>query len=306
MSWPFFTTPQRLPTTLLTVSHFCSKLKCSALLLLFSLTASAQVETLKDLAGFDFSRLPAPAKAQLLSVLTDEFDACGRPLTLLASLKKGDACKHTKRLAGFAATLAESGRSAQEIIVELSKYGQSYLKPRAKFSPDAKQCQGPADAKITLVEFSDFECPYCAQARPLLEDFVKRKPNLRLCMMPYPLPLHSNAMLASQAVFFARDAGKFWPLHDALFENQSAISPDFIRSLMGKLGLDVKAFEKVLASEKYLPEVNASKAAGKAAQVESTPTLYVNGRRLGLLLSEEALLLSVEDETDFMANGGKW
>ncbi len=261
---------------------------------------------LADVPGFDFSRLSAPAKRELASVLTDEFDYCGRPLTLLGSLKKGDACKHTRRLVGYAATLAAEGSAATEIIVQLSKYNQSFARARATFKPDERQCLGPKDAKVTLVEFSDFECPFCAAARPVLEAFVKGRPNVRLCMLPFPLQQHPNSALAGQAVLFARDAGKFWPVHDALFDNQLSLSEGFIKQLLGKQGFDVKAFEKAVAANKYVAELTASKEAGKAAGVESTPALYVNGRKYPLALAADTLGLAVDDELDWLAGNNAW
>ncbi|HEY1087218.1 MAG TPA: thioredoxin domain-containing protein [Archangium sp.] len=261
---------------------------------------------LSDVPGFDFGRLPAPAKRELATLLTDEFDYCGRPLTLLASLKKGDACKHTKRLVGLAAMQAAEGAAANEIIVSLSKYNQGFIKPRATFKVDERQCVGPKDAKVTLVEFSDFECPFCAAARPILEEFVQKKQNVRLCMMPFPLQQHPNAAYAGQAVLYARDAGKFWPVHDALFENQLSLSEDVIKKLLAKQGLDVKGFEKAVEAKKFLPELEASKDAGKKAGVESTPSIYVNGRKYPLGLSAETLSLAVDDEIDWLAGNAAW
>ena len=278
-------------------------------LVLASTAVQAQQDpsrALADVPGFDFSRLPAPAKRELASVLTDEFDYCGRPLTLLASLKKGDACKHTRRLVGLAATLAAEGSAASEIIVSLSKYNQGFNKGRATFKPDERQCLGPKDAKVTLIEFSDFECPFCAAARPILEDYVKARPQVRLCWMAYPLPMHPNAVFAGQAALFARDAGKFWQLHDALFDNQLSISEDFIRQLLGKQGLDVKAFDKAVAAKKYVDELEASKDSGKKAGVDSTPSIYVNGRKYTLGLNVESLSLAVDDELDWMTGNSAW
>ena len=278
-------------------------------LVLTATVALAQTDpsrVLTDVPGFDFSRLTGPAKRELASVLTDEFDYCGRPLTLLASLKKGDACKHTRRLVGYGASLASDGAPASEIIVALSKYNQGFNKGRAALKPDERQCVGPKDARVTIVEFSDFECPYCAAARPILEDFVKGKPNTRLCSMLFPLQQHANALYAGQAVLFARDAGKFWQLHDALFDNQLSLSEDFIKQLVTKQGLDVKAFEKALASKKYIDELEASKEAGKKAGVESTPSLYVNGRKYPLGLNVESLSLAVDDELDWLTGNSAW
>jgi protein-disulfide isomerase len=294
------------------VAHLLAKsssLGLPAMLLLTATVALAQTDpsrVLSDVPGFDFSRLPITAKRELVSVLTDEFDYCGRPLTLLASLKKGDACKHTRRLVGLGATLAADGSSANEIIVSLSRYNQGFNKSRSTFKPDERQCLGPKDAKITLVEFSDFECPACAAARPILEEYVKARPTVRLCWMAYPLPMHTNAMYAGQAALFARESGKFWPMHDALFDNQLSISEEFIRSLLTKQGLDVKAFEKVVASKKYVAEIEAMKELGKKAGVDSTPSIFLNGRKYALGLNAEHLSLAIDDELDWMTGNSAW
>lgn len=307
-----FTSQHPVGTTTRIVAHLLTKsvsLVTVTLVLLASTLGQAQTDpsrALADVPGFDFSRLASPAKRELLSVLTDEFDYCGRPLTLLASLKKGDACKHTRRLVGLAATLAADGVSANEILVSLSKHNQAFNKARATFKPDERQCQGSKDAKVTIVEFSDFECPYCAAARPILEEFVKARPQVRLCWMAYPLPMHPNAVTAGQSAMFARDAGKFWQMHDALFDNQLSISEDFIRQLLGKQGLDVKAFDKAVAAKKYLDELEASKEAGKKAGVDSTPSIFINGRKFLLGLNAESLSVAVDDELDWMTGNSAW
>jgi protein-disulfide isomerase len=268
--------------------------------------ASDPARVLADASGFDFSALAPQAKKELASVLTDEFDACGRPLTLLASLKKGDACKHTRRMVALAAVQAAGGLTASEILVSLSRHNQGFSRARASFKVDERTCLGPPDARVTLVEFSDFECPFCASARPLLEAFVRTRPQARLCWAPFPLDVHPNAKLCGQAALFARDAGKFWAVHDALFENQLSISPDFVRQLLARQGLDVKAFEKAIAAGRYLDELSASKEAGKAAAVDATPTVYVNGRKHQLGFAPEGLATSVDDELEWMAGNNGW
>ncbi|MFZ5441755.1 MAG: DsbA family protein [Myxococcota bacterium] len=278
-------------------------------LVLTSTVALAQTDpsrVLNDVPGFDFTRLPPPARKELAAVLTDEFDSCGRPLTLLASLKKGDACKHTRRMVGYAATMAAEGTPSTEIIVALSKYNQGFNRGRASFKVDERQCMGPKDAKVTIAEFSDFECPFCAAARPILEEFASKRLNVRLCWMPFPLQQHPNSTIAGQAALFARDGGKFWAVHDALFDNQLSISEDFIKQLVGKTGLDVKAFEKAVAAKKYVDELEASKEAGRKAGVDSTPSIFINGRKYTLGLNTESLSLAVDDELDWLAGNGAW
>jgi protein-disulfide isomerase len=281
-----------------------------ALLVLVASGAHAQgsdpARLLSDLPGFDFSRLTPAAKKELVTVLTDEFDACGRPLTLLASLKKGDACKHTRRLVGYAAFQASEGTPATEIINALAKYNQAFTGKRAKLSVDDRQCVGPKDAKVTLVEFSDFECPYCNAARPMIDEALKARPQVRVCYALFPLAAHPNATLAGQAALFARDAGKFGAMYNALFDNQLSLSEGFIKALVKKVGLDEKAFDKAVADKKYLDELNASKESGRTAGVDSTPSVFVNGRKVTLNTSVETLLLSIDDELDWVQGNSSW
>lgn len=300
-----FTSPDRVATTTVTVGRRRGTLLGAVMVFAARLCFGQDARAL-DVPGFDFSRLPAPAKKELSAVLTDEFDYCGRPLTLLASLKKGDACKHTKRLVGYAASQAAEGAAANEIIVQLSKYNQGFSRPRSTFTVDDRTCLGPKDAKVTVVEFSDFECPFCAAARPLVEELPKTRPNVRVCWSPFPLQQHPNAMLAGQAALFARDAGKFWAMHDALFDNQLTLSEATIKGLVTKLGLDLKAFEAAVKANKYVDELLASKEAGKAAGVDATPTLFINGRKFALGLSADTLALTIDDELDWLAGNSAW
>jgi protein-disulfide isomerase len=260
---------------------------------------------LTGINGLDFSKLPASSQKELATVFTDEFDWCGRPMTVAASLKAG-ACKHTRRLAVLAASQAMDGSPATEIIVSLSKYNQSFAARRTPFKPDERMCQGPKDAKVTLVEFSDFECPYCAAARPMLEQVVKSRKDTRLCWQPFPLQNHPHSVPAATAALFARDNGKFWQMHDALFDNQLSISEGMIKETAKKLGLDDKALAKAMTDGKYLDELTASKELGKTAKVDSTPSLYLNGRKLTLGISAEAIVAAIEDELDWTDGKNAW
>lgn len=261
---------------------------------------------LAGIPGMDFSKLPANAMRELATVFTDEFDWCGRPLTVAASLKSGSACRHTKRMASFAAGQAMDGAPATEIVVSLMKYNQSFAAKRTAFKPDERMCQGPKDAKVTLVEFSDFECPYCNAARPMLEAALKARKDARVCFQPFPLSGHAHSVPAAQAALFARDSGKFWAMHDALFENQLSLSEASIKELVKKAGLDDKAFAKALTAGKYLDELTASKDLGKTAGVDATPSLYLNGRKLTLAPSAEAILTAIDDELDWTDGKNGW
>ncbi len=259
-----------------------------------------------DVPGMDFSSLPPSAQQELQAVFSDEFCYCGCPHTLGACLKEHTTCRHAKRMATLAAGEAAAGVPSAEIIVLLSKYYLSFSEPRVKFAPDSRMCMGPETAKVTLVEFSDFECPYCAAARPILEGFAKKNPEVRFCFAPFPLQGHPNALPAAQAAMFAREKGKFWELHDALFENQLVLSREKILELGGKVGLNKAELAKAIDSGAYVEDLQRMKELGRSAGVDATPSVYVNGRKLVLPLGPETLRHTVEDELEWSGNGGAW
>lgn len=268
-----------------------------------------RVRALEALPGLGLSKLPPQAKLALAEFLDDEFDYCGKPLTLSASLEKGDACAHTRRLARIAVDLARGGAWASDIANVLGRYHETFARPRAALAPDERQCSGPKDAPLTLVVFSDFECPACGAAVPVLSEFARRsKAPVRHCAMVFPLIGHPHATLAAQAVLFARGAGKFWAVHDALFARQHALSDAAVRAILAELKLDVKAFEAVLGAQSLMSQVHDSKDAGQRAGVTGTPTLFLNGRKLVLPgpLSVELLTALADDELDWIASKNSW
>jgi protein-disulfide isomerase len=257
--------------------------------------------------GMDFSSLSPDAQRELATVLSDEFCYCGCPHSLGACLQEHAPCKHAKRMARLAASLVKEGLPGTETIVALSKYYASFRAPRAQLQVDERLCQGKKDAPVTLVEFADFECPSCGAAHPRLAAFMKKNAEkVRFCYSPYPLPNHPNALPAAQAALFARDQGKFWELHDLLFENQFDLSPANLPKLVQKAGLDPAAFQKALKAGTYLKELEGFKAAGARANIRGTPSLFFNGRPYALGFAEDQLRHSAEDEAEWRANNGAW
>src|SRR5262249_48593003 len=197
-----------------------------------ALGVEKSAEVVTGIPGMDFTTLPLSVQKELKQVLSDEFCYCGCPHSLGACLAEHRGCHHARRMALLAAKLASGGTPAVEISVMLSKYYLSFRERRQDIKVDPKMCTGAANAKVTLAEFSDFECPFCAAARPILTNFIKENGSkVRLCFASFPLPAHPHAMQAAQAALYARDHGKFWPMHDALFDNQSELSDQMIRAL---------------------------------------------------------------------------
>ena len=138
---------------------------------------------------------------------------------------------------------------------------------------------GPANAPVTLVQYSDFQCPFCARALPMLKQLqVKYKDQLRIVFKDFPIDGHPLAPKAAEGGSCAFEQGKFWEYHDKLFENQRALTvPDLKRTAQG-LGLDMKRFNDCIDSPKYVYEWQADMAEGQKLGVNGTPTFFANGR----------------------------
>jgi predicted DsbA family dithiol-disulfide isomerase len=145
--------------------------------------------------------------------------------------------------------------------------------------------RGKADAKVTIVEFSDFECPYCSRASDLLKRLLALYPNdLRVAFRDFPLSQHRNAQKAAEAAQCAREHDKFWEYHDLLFANSRTLENDNIRKYASEVGLDLAAFDACLASDRPKKAVAGHQEAGRAIGVDGTPAIFVNGVKLiGLL-----------------------
>ncbi|MFN7130545.1 MAG: DsbA family protein [Myxococcales bacterium] len=260
-----------------------------------------------DFAKHKLTDLTETAREQVQQVASDEFCYCGCPHLLAGCLEGHTECRHAPRMLMLTAALAQMGARSSEIIGELQRYYGSFKKEkRAQFDLTETACTGPADAPVTVVEFSDFECPHCAAARPMLEGFVQAaKGKVRLCFKHFPLQSHPNALKAAQAAEFARAHGKFWEFHDLVFENQLTMSMEDLKSHAREVGLDPAAMEKAVLAETYLARVQSMKDEGRKAGIEATPSVFLNGRPLILPLSPGALVHAVEDELEYMQHG-RW
>jgi protein-disulfide isomerase len=138
--------------------------------------------------------------------------------------------------------------------------------------------RGPNGAPVTIVEFSDFQCPYCRQAEPTLKQVrSKYGDRVRIVYINFPLPFHPQAMSAALAARCADEQGHFWAYHDALFADQSRLSTAALKDLAARLNLDTASFDSCLDQRKYESTVLSDKAEGNNANVKGTLTFVVNG-----------------------------
>jgi len=140
---------------------------------------------------------------------------------------------------------------------------------------------GPADAKVTMVEFSDFQCPYCSKAA-LATSKIKEKygSKVRFVFRQFPLSFHDKAHVAAEAGMAAHAQGKFWQMHDLMFANQGALDRESLDKYAKQVGLNVATFKKALDSKQYVAAVDADVKLGGEAAVSGTPSLFLNGARV--------------------------
>ncbi len=156
---------------------------------------------------------------------------------------------------------------------------------------------GPADAPIEIIEFSDFQCPYCARAAETVHELVERyEGKVTVVFRNYPLPFHDAAHRAAQAAVCAGEQDAFWGYHDALFADQKSWTDEDLKGYAKTLKLDGKAFEACLASERPAAVVDADLAAGTQVGMTGTPGFYVNGIVLSGALPLEVCADLVEAE----------
>ncbi|HEY6101107.1 MAG TPA: thioredoxin domain-containing protein, partial [Anaeromyxobacter sp.] len=215
-------------------------------------------------------------------------------------------CRHARRMATLAARLVRAGAKKAELVKMLDAYYGSFDRRVRLEVPRFGPPLGSPDAPVTLVEFSDFTCPYCQIVRPGLEAFVRaRADRVKLHYKPFPIESHPGALECAQAGEWARDKGRFWAMHDALFENPAARTVDELADLARALGLEPAELRQALEEKRYLPKIRESQAEARAAGIKGTPTLFVNGRMLVLTdYSDEGLELTLEDEEEWQAHRG--
>ena len=137
--------------------------------------------------------------------------------------------------------------------------------------------KGPANAKVTIVTYTDFECPFCSRFATNLDEAIKGNPDVRIVLKQFPLPFHKNADLAAQASLAAHAQGKFWEMHDKIFANAKALTRADLEGYATETGLNMAKFKEALDKGTYAQQVKDETAEGQKIGVQGTPSWFVNG-----------------------------
>jgi protein-disulfide isomerase len=161
---------------------------------------------------------------------------------------------------------------------------------------DRDHIQGRADAPVTLVQYGDYECPYCGAAYPIIKQVqAEMGDRLRFVFRNFPITTsHPHAEQAAEAAEAAAAQGKFWEMHDLLYENQRRLRDDDLHSYAEALGIDVEVFSKELAEHVYVDRIHEDFMSGVRSGVNGTPTFFINGVRHDDSYEFETLLAALE------------
>ena len=159
--------------------------------------------------------------------------------------------------------------------------GTSTTTTAASTTSVARTARGDPNAAVTIIEYSDFECPYCGTVEPTIRQIVgDYAGRVKLYFRHYPLSIHKYAQKASEAAECAGDQGKFWEMHDKMFANQEALDVASLKSYAAAVGVNVDKFASCLSSGMKAAAVKADLAEGQSKGVEGTPSFFINGKLL--------------------------
>ncbi len=225
----------------------------------------------------DTSILTAPEKRTFVEVVNEVLSPCGEPVSVAQCVAESRACGACVPSARFAARLVSEGYGKPEVVEMVN----TRFDPKKKRTIDVANApvRGAPMAPVSIVEFSDFECPHCGAAHPVLartlEEFSGK---VNLVFKQFPLDGHKNAAPAARAAVAAQQQGKFWELADLLFEHQRELSAEKIDALAKEAGVDMAKFETARESHDVWQRIENDKKEGVDLGVQGTPSLFINGR----------------------------
>lgn len=257
----------------------------------------ASGDLITSVEGVDLTPLSSAERESFWAIANEELSPCGDPYSIAACAREHRPCRSCLPALRFLARRVQDGVSRDQASELL----------RARFSRDAVSrvnvgdapSRGPADAPVTIVEFSDYECPHCRHAMPVLREVEREfQGRVRVVHMNFPLGGHIHAMAAARAALAAGRQGKFWEMHEKLFENQNALETADIDRYARELGLDLQRFHADIAAPEIEAEIQRTRREGERLQLQGTPTIYINGRRYDLPVERAPLHEWIQDEVD--------
>lgn len=239
--------------------------------------------TANELPGVDTQGLTPAKRAAAFKFLREETCTCGCNMKLAECRMKDPTCAYSRKLSSVATKAFAAGKSPADVRAEVKKVAGEpppVLDDPVKISLAGDPVEGPDNARVTIVEFSDFQCPFCskavADAKAVLRQFPK---DVKLVFKQFPLDSHRDAEFGAEAALAAQAQGRFWQMHDLLYAGFPDLSRKTVMNYARELNLDMKRFTSEVDSHKYAARVHSEEQEGEAAGVGGTPTFFLNGKK---------------------------
>lgn len=261
--------------------------------------------TATSLPKVDLSGLTPAQTTRALKLLRQQDCSCRCGMKVAECRMKDPSCAYSRGMSDITVKAVREGKNDSQVLAAVAASDiakgpadhSKLLEDAVKIPLTNAPVRGPASAPVTLVEFSDFQCPFCIAATPQLESVLKAYPSqVKLIFKEFPLDSHAQAPLAAAAALSAHKQGKFWPMYDGLFAQKGNLSRKGVLALAASAGLDMKRFQTDLDSPEIKKEVEQDMTDGERIGVDSTPTLFVNGQRYNGPVTVAALKPIVDNE----------
>ncbi len=232
-----------------------------------------------ELKGVDTSSLTARERSEWSSAVSELLGPCSEhPVSVAQCVRESRPCAACLPAARYLLEQVQRGRTRTQI--EAAYRARFAADQVTKLEIEGSPRKGPKDAPVVIVEFADFECPACGAARPAIDEVYDKHPNeVAVVFKHFPLSMHPHAEKAARAAVAAAKQGKFWEMHALLFDNQTQLTPENVEKLAEKAGLDLTRFRQDRDSEATADVVARDRKQGEALKLDSTPSLFVNGRK---------------------------
>jgi protein-disulfide isomerase len=240
-------------------------------------------QTVTDLPGVDWHGISGARKDAALKFIRAEKCTCGCTMKLAECRMKDPGCSYSRKETSIAMKGFADGKSADAVRADIQKEADKpppVLEDPVKISIAGDPVRGPENAKVTIVEFSDFQCPYCsvavAEANAVVKNFPK---DVKLVFKQFPLDFHAQAGFAAEAALAAQAQGKFWEMHDRLYGGFPDLARKTVMRYAKEIGLDVNRFTADVDSHKFKARVAMEEEEGEVAGVGGTPTFFIDGKK---------------------------
>ena len=240
-------------------------------------------QTANEYPGVDWHGISGARRDAAMKFIREEQCTCGCQMKIAECRMKDPGCGYSRKLASVAMKSFAEGKTVQQVRADVKKAASEpppIFEEPVKISVAGDPSKGPDNARLTIVEFSDFQCPFCSKAVADANEIVRRYPkDVKLVFKQFPLDQHHDAEFGAEAALAAQAQGKFWQMHDLLYAGFPDLSRKTVFGYAKELNLDMKQFTADVDSHKFRARVQMEEKQGEDAGVGGTPTFFFNGRK---------------------------